>query len=143
EQVGRVGLDRVLADEEPAGDLLVAEPFGDQGQDLELAGRETETLDACGVHLERTVDRHHDFLEDHLCPGQLEAKPDAQPSEERRDQSPIYLERVVEYEESILDELQQSDCGGGDDTVEKDRTSHAANLYPELEHRDSGTGTRI
>src|SRR3712207_8324082 len=35
-----VVLDRVRAQAEPAGDLLVRQPFDDQGQHLQLAGRE-------------------------------------------------------------------------------------------------------
>ena len=44
EGAGAVGLDGVFGDEELRGDLAIAEAAGDQGEDLELAGRDAEGL---------------------------------------------------------------------------------------------------
>src|SRR5580700_4502249 len=46
EEPAGVGLDRVLADEEAGGDLAIAEALGDEDQDLELARRDPEGVEA-------------------------------------------------------------------------------------------------
>src|SRR5947208_3015352 len=87
EQPARMGLHGVLADEELFSDLPVAQPGGDQLEDLELPGRDAELLETNRVDSERIGDSHGDgdLLDDHglSCLGELEAEPDANDREEQ------------------------------------------------------------
>src|SRR5262249_27333210 len=59
---------------------------------------------------------------------ELEPEPDAEPGEDERDQPAIDLERVLDDEEAILDELEERDEGAPEHAKEESRLPHATTL---------------
>src|SRR5688572_20848077 len=94
EQSARVRFDGVLAYVSPLGDLLVAEAFGNELQNLELARRDAQRVDLALVTHEVDGCRDHDFADDHGLgmPRELEAEPDSQGRKHRGDQPAVDLD---------------------------------------------------
>src|SRR3954470_12697225 len=95
----------ILAHEQAPGDLPVAQAFGDELQDLDLARGEAELLDARAIDAEWLADGHGNLLYDEPCLRELESEPDTQCGEESGHESAVDLERVVEDQEAVLHEL--------------------------------------
>src|SRR5918999_3805236 len=107
EDTSRVRLDGVLADVEPLGDLAVAQPGGNQLEDLQLAPSDAQLLLPSDVWDEGEAGRRGDLDRDRNLPdddsvagsGQLESKPDPEGGEDERHDPPVHLDRVLEDEE--------------------------------------------
>src|SRR5829696_351611 len=109
EEPARMRLHRILAHREPLGDLAVAEPIGDELQDLVLAWCDAEPCHSRRIGCERYRGlrwrggghRDQHFLDDHGLPGTRhpEAEPDAEGREEESDEGAVDLDRVLDDEE--------------------------------------------
>src|SRR5215510_9269539 len=103
-----MGLYRVLAYEKFLGDLAVAHALSDQLQDLKLASGDAEVLSFAVIWSERGECNRNLFKDDPLfISSQLQAKPNAENSKGRGNQSTVDFERMLDYEEAILGEFQQ------------------------------------
>ena len=124
-------LHRILAHRESLGDLAIAEAIGNELQDLVLAGRDTEPCHARRIGRERSRglrwrrgrSRDQDFLDDHRLPGTRhpEAEPDAERREEECDEGAVDLDRVLDDEEPVLDQLEDVDQNSRKSAVDEDR----------------------
>src|SRR5205085_11849927 len=67
------------------------------------------------------------FAHDHglARPRELEAEPDPEQRKQQRDDPAVDLERVLEDEKAVLDDLERGDQGTAENAVEDDRPLHA------------------
>src|SRR5882762_1497559 len=107
-QPARMGLHRVFADEQPPGNLSIAQPAGYEPENLQLARGDAELAHAHLVGGERTRGRRRDFLEDHrrLLSGECLPEPDAQSRKQHRDQRAVDFDGMLDYQEPVLRPLQ-------------------------------------
>src|SRR5439155_23233510 len=77
------------------------------------------------AYLAPPPNRH--FTHDHglARPRELEAEPDPEERERQRDDPAVDLERVLEDEKAVLDDLDRRDQGAAENAVEDDRPLHA------------------
>ena len=77
------------------------------------------------------MDRH--LAHDHgfARPRELETEPDPERREEQRDDSAVDLERVLEDEIAILDDLEYGNQDAAEQAVDKDGLLHASHNAPE------------
>ena len=152
-----MGLDRILADEQPLCDLTVAETLSNEAQNLKLA-----RCNAKGVKLsliegegDCCISRDDNLAKDDLLARfrELDPKPDAERGEEYGDQSPIDLERVLDHQELVLGPPKDNDENAADEAenqnVAEEGTLHLcwvdstvaayARLAPEPEFHPHGT----
>ena len=92
-----VRLDRPRAEEEPAADALVGEPFGHQGEHLALARR--QLVDRALVVLPAEQLRDHDRVDRRAAAADA---PDA-------------VEKVVDLEHAVLEQVAESLCALGEE----------------------------
>jgi hypothetical protein len=141
-----VGLDGVLAHEQPLGDLLVAQARRHGLEDVQLAGREAqsrhpglvahERLGPPRGHLHAHFPRHHAFARELLT------EPDADHGEEQRHDATVELERVLDDQVSIFDQLEQRDHRAAQQAIEEHGLLHergtpsVADPAPDRRRRD-------
>src|SRR5690242_17136758 len=124
-------LHRVLADEQLFGDLAVAQPRGDELEDFVLSGRYPERLEPGTVDDERSPRgwRNRDRIRGQIRrrrrvgrPGsrQPQAEPDAAQRKDQRNQPSIDLERVLDDQEAVLDQLEDGDEGAAKQAEKED-----------------------
>src|SRR5829696_6638082 len=120
EQPGRVRLDRVLAHEQVLRHLAIAQPRGNGLENLQLAWRDAELLEAHLIALEWPGDWHRHFPHDHhLTPSREgEAEPDPEGGENQRNDPAVDLERMLQDEKAILDDLERGDQRAAEYTVD-------------------------
>ena len=82
-------------------------------------------LSRASFTLEGPVRRYGDLLQDHPGFGQLEPEPDAERDEDERNDAAVDLERVLEDQEAVLDELERRDQDAAKDAVKEDGLLHA------------------
>src|SRR5438094_660297 len=136
EDAARVRLYRVLAHEQLGGNLPRAEPRRDRLQNLELAGSDAKLAHARRVGNERFggpdayFDRHGYLAHDDRFSRsrQLEPEPDADQCEEQGDDAAVNLDRVLDDEKSIFDELEASDQDAAQQAIQENRLFHAPNI---------------
>src|SRR6202041_650128 len=135
---GTVGLDGGFGDEKLRGDLAIAEATGDQGENLELACRNAESLLASGIGSEgfegadfRGGFSGHNHFPDHdrfaggfATARDAEAEPDAKGCEEDSDERAVELDRVLDDDEAVLGVLEGSDEEAADETEDEDVPLH-------------------
>lgn len=125
-----MSLHRILADVQPLGDFAIAQPAGNELEDLEFARSNPEFVEARGVGNEgkggSDVDGDLDLLHDNRDFGlrETEAEPDAEGGEDQCDDCPVDLERVFQDQVAILNRLKDRDEETGESAVEKDGTPH-------------------
>src|SRR2546423_4956541 len=133
EQTTRVRFHRVLADEQFGGDLAGAEPRRDRLEDLELSWGDAELSHARRIGDERVgyadqyLDGHgHLAHDDRFARSrELEAEPDADDREQKRDDAAVDLDRVLDDEKPVLDELEAGDQQTTEEAVQHNRLFHA------------------
>ena len=125
-----VSLHRVLTHEQPGGDLTVAQPAGNQRENLELARSQAETLNAGQVWGEPGAGGDDHFANDHSFgrSRKLESQPDSEAGKEEGYEPAVDLERVLDYEKPELDPLEQRDECARKNAVEKDGPLHAPTI---------------
>ena len=129
-----MSLDGVFADEEFAGDFAVAHALCDQFQDFKFATRDAEIFQTLFIQAESQDSGYRDFFDDQdfLLFGDFETEPDAECSEEQRDESTVDLDRVRNDEETKLDQLQDDDQNAAakavDQCVDERLSIHANEL---------------
>lgn len=127
EQAAGMGLHGVLAHEELFRNLAVAQPRGDETQNLELARRDAQLLSPRAVDDERRGGCDRNFFHDYTlrAPGQLGAEPDAEAGEEEGDEAGVDLDRLLDDEKVILDRFEGGDEETAEEAVEEDGAAHA------------------
>src|SRR5687767_7288187 len=130
EQPRGMRLHRVFADEEAFPDLTVAEAGGHRLEDLELARRDAELFTPRFVTLKGSARRDRDryFAHHHhfLRARQLEPEPDAERREDRRHDPAVDLQRVLDDEKAVLDQLQRQYQNAAQQAVDEDDLFHPA-----------------
>ena len=117
----RVGLDRVLADEEALGDFAITKASGDQTEDFEFARGDAEVGETLGVGGEgRGRGGGWRGERGGLAASQGEAEPNAEGGEHGGDESTVNFEGVFDDEEAIFSELEDGDEDAAGEAVEKD-----------------------
>src|SRR5438270_6580094 len=125
EQPRGVRLYGILAHEQLFGDLTSTQPSGDERQDLVLAGRNTKRVDARLIGDEWLRVAHDDDLpNDFRGSGELEAEPDAEPREERGDETAVQLEGMLDDEVAVFDELEDRDQDAAEESIDPDGFPH-------------------
>src|SRR5690349_11737996 len=121
EEPARVGLHGVLADEELFGDLAVAEPRGDESEDLMLARGDAQLFESGLVD-----DEGPGLANDDHFPGSrhLEPKPDAERSEDQCHQSAVDLPRVLDDDKAVLGELEEYDENAAEKAIDEYGATH-------------------
>ena len=144
-----MGLDGVFGDEKLRGDLAIAEATGDQGENLELACRNAESLLASGIGSEgfegadfRGGFSGHNHFPDHdrfaggfATARDAEAEPDAKGCEEDSDERAVELDRVLDDDEAVFGVLEGGDEEAADETEDEDVALHdrgREEVYPRL-----------
>src|SRR5207237_6754581 len=127
----------VLADEKLFADFASAESRRHRLENLELARCDPKLRDACFVSLERRLNRHFDVnLADHrhlANTRELASEPDAERREHQRDEAAVDLQRVLENEKAVLDELERRDEDAAEQAVYEDGLFHV----PRVQRRRS------
>src|SRR4051812_22516676 len=119
-----MGLHRVLADGQSFGNFPVTQPLGDELKDLELARSHAEAFHTLGIHRKGAGDSN--LLHDHRLPRPHKAQPepDSKGREDQGDESPVDLERVLDYEKPVLHHPQQGDEDSAQEPVNEDSALH-------------------
>jgi hypothetical protein len=125
-----MGLYRVFADEQPAGNLSIAQPGGDEPENLQLARGDAKLVQARFVDDERFsgLCRDGDFLDDGggLFSGEREPQPDAERCKQGGDQRAVDLHRMLDDQEAVLGEFQDNDEHATANAIEQDVADGAA-----------------
>ena len=134
EGAGTVCLDGVFGNEELGGDLTIAEAAGDQGEDLELACGDAESLllDRIGSEgFERASFHGDEHFFDYNCFADgftpacdAEADPDAEGGKENGNEGAVDLDRVLDDDEAVLGVLEDGNEEATGDTEDEDVALH-------------------
>ena len=127
-------LDSVFGNEKLRGDFAIAQAAGNQGEDFELACRDSEGLlvgcigsegfeGSCFRGDEHFL--HHDrFADDFASARDAEAEPDAECREEDCDERGVELDGVLDDDKAVLGVLEGGDEEAADETEDKDVAPH-------------------
>ena len=125
-----MGFDGVLADEEAAGDLAVAEALSDEAEDFELARGDAEGVELGLIEGEGgwRIGGDEDFAEHDLLAGfgELDAEPDAEDDKDDSDDGAIDFEGVLDDEELVLEPAENGDEDAADEAEDEDVAEDAA-----------------
>src|ERR1700690_872281 len=140
-QAAGMGLHRVFADEEPARDLAIAQPGGDEAENLQLARGDAELAPLGPVDYERAGWRRNffdnrfrnRFLNDRFLnddrgflSGERQSQPDTESGKHGGDQRTVDLDRMLDDQEAILGQVQDHDQQAAAHAVEQDVAQRAA-----------------
>jgi hypothetical protein len=117
-------LDGVFADEKLFSNFSIAQPFGNQLQDLQLAGRYPQLLQSLLIQNKRCAGRNLAQNDCFLAPGEPQSEPDPQRSEHRGDQTDVDLDGTFDDEEAVLHQFEESDQDAAQEAIYKDVPLH-------------------
>lgn len=117
----------ILADEQSFSNLPIAESCRHGFKDLELPWSDSKLFEPHFVSFEGPFHRHFDLeWHGHLphkhrlpCPRQLQAEPYAERCEEQRDDAAVDLERMLQDEKPVLDQLERGNEHTAEDAVKE------------------------
>ena len=114
-----MGLDGIFGNEEAVGDFAVGESGGDEAEDFEFAGSDTEVREASGIWGEgdRGGRRGGEGLG--LAAGEGEAKPDAQGGEDGGDECAVNFQGMLHDKEAVFGQLENGDEEARGDAIKK------------------------
>src|SRR3954463_11171221 len=119
----------VFAGEQLLGDLAVTQAGRNQLEDLQLARRDAKLLLTRDIGNERARDRRGNlhFTDDDAIARSRDAEPQPNPErrEEQRDQATVYLDRMLDEEVAILDQLEAGDQDSTEHAVDENSLPHA------------------
>jgi hypothetical protein len=134
EGAGTVCLDGVFRNEKLRGDLAIAEAAGDQGEDFELARRNTQGLLAGGIGSERFKRRclrgnkyfpYHDrFPYGFTAACDAQSEPDSEGREEDGNERAVELDGVLDDDEAVFGVLERGDEEAADETEDENVALH-------------------
>lgn len=138
EHAACVRLDGVLTYVESPGDFAIAQPRGQRLQNFELSRGDPQLSHLFFVADERTgyvhgnlhFNRYGHFPhnDSFASTREFEPEPDAEAGKHYRDESAVNLERMLEDEEAVLDEIERGNEQPAKDAVDEDYLLHALNV---------------
>ena len=127
-------LNGVFRNEKLRGDLAIAETAGDQGENFELACRDSEGLlvghigsegfEGGSLRGDKHFPHHDRFADGFATVRDAEAEPDAEGREEDCDERTVEFDGVLDDDEAVFDVLEGGDEEATDETEDEDVALH-------------------